>query len=140
MTESIQAKGHCLCGAVSIEAQSMSTNVGACHCNMCRRWAGGPLLAVDCKNDVNISGLDSVSVYSSSDWAERGFCSACGTHLFYRIKHNGQYMIPVGFFELASDLHFDQQIFIDEKPAYYCFSNVTKNMTGPEVFAAYTGK
>mgnify|MGYP000675211619 CR=1 FL=1 len=29
------------------------------------------------------------------------------------------------------------QIFIDEKPAYYCFANETHNMTGAEVFAQF---
>ncbi len=32
---------------------------------------------------------------------------------------------------------FDHQIFIDEKPDYYSFSNKTYNVTGEEVFAQY---
>ncbi len=32
---------------------------------------------------------------------------------------------------------FDKQIFIDEKPSFYCFANETNKMTGAEVFAKY---
>lgn len=27
-----------------------------------------------------------LSIYASSDWAERGFCNHCGTVLFWRMK------------------------------------------------------
>ncbi len=140
MSETIEAKGSCLCGEVEIQALSMSLDVGACHCSMCRKWAGGPFLAVDCNTKVKISGEKSVSAYASSEWAERGFCSKCGTHLFYKLKQNGQYIIPVGLFDVSSKLNFDHQIFIEEKPEYYSFSNETKNMTGEEVFAQFSGE
>jgi len=138
MGEIIEAKGHCLCGEVEIKTLFMSPDVGACHCSMCRKWGGGPLLAVDCNADVTFSGENSISVYSSSDWAERGFCAKCGTHLFYRLKQNGQYIVPVGLFDGVESVNFDHQIFIEEKPEYYSFVNETKNMTGEEVFAQFS--
>nr|WP_229680731.1 GFA family protein [Marinobacterium zhoushanense] len=116
----------------------MSKHVGACHCSMCRKWTGGPLMAVDCGTEVKFSGEENISTYSSSDWAERGFCARCGSHLFYRLKQNGQYIIPAGLFDTAEALNFDHQIFIDEKPEYYAFANETKNMTGEEVFASFS--
>jgi hypothetical protein len=94
-------------------------------------------MAVECGTDVAIEGGDKVSVYDSSEWAERGFCNQCGSSLFYRLKGSNQYMMPVGLFEDLTGVVFDHQIFIDEKPAYYCFADETKNMTGPEVFAMY---
>ena len=137
MNERIEAKGKCLCGAVKLSAKSTSKNLGACHCSMCRQWTGGPLLAVDCGNEVEFEGNDFISTFSSSEWAERGFCSKCGSSLFYKLKQTGQYIVPVGLLDIDSELNFDHQIFIDEKPSYYCFSNETKNMTGEEVFAQY---
>lgn len=138
MSNKIDVQGQCLCGAVSVAAKSVNSNVGACHCDMCRKWGGGPLLAIDCQSNVEIKGANHVEVFPSSQWAERGFCKTCGTHLFYRLKQNKQYIIPVGLFNLDAALTFDHQIFIDSKPAYYCFSNKTKNMTGEEVFAQYS--
>ena len=137
-TVQTQRSGSCLCGAVRITAQA-STSVGACHCSMCRTWGGGPLLAVDCGQDAAFEGQESISVFQSSQWAERGFCSKCGTHLFYRLIANGQYIVPPGLFDDQADLVFDHQVFIDEKPAYYGFANETSNMTGAEVFAKYGG-
>jgi hypothetical protein len=46
-------------------------------------------------------------------------------------------MIPVGLFASEAGLHFDHQVFIDEKPAYYHFAETTEDMTGAEVFAKY---
>lgn len=140
MSSTIESKGRCLCGAVQIKAKTVDTNVGACHCNMCRKWTGGPLLVVDCKSDVEIKGEDNVVRYASSEWAQRGFCASCGTHLFYLLLKNNQYMVPAGFFECETDLRLDHQIFTDEKPTYYSFSNDTKNMTGEEVFAFFAAE
>ena len=137
MSDIFEGSGACLCGAVHFTAKTISTKVGACHCSMCRKWGGGPLMAVDCGTDVTITGEQSVTVYNSSAWAERGFCNKCGSHLFYRIKENKQYMIPVGLFENGSAFVFDHQVFIDDKPAFYNFANETYNMTGEEVFAKY---
>ncbi|MHC5778425.1 GFA family protein [Nostoc sp.] len=115
----------------------MSKNVTACHCSMCRNWGGGPLLVVDCESDVNFSGEENIGVYQSSQWAERGFCKQCGSHLFYKLKQNNQYFIPVGLFENCEGLVFDHQVFIDEKPKYYCFANETNDLTGAELFVQF---
>ncbi len=136
----IEAKGSCLCGSVKIEAKTLASSMGACHCSMCRNWSGGPFFAVDGQQAVIIVGEDKVSRYDSSEWAERAFCSACGTHLFYRLKQTDQHMLSAGLFDLDGELEFDHQIFIDEKPSYYCFADKTKNMTGAEVFAAFSGE
>ncbi len=130
-------KGRCLCGRVKVSAPGMSTGVAACHCSMCRRWSGGPLLAVECGTEVSFEGEEHIGVYDSSAWAERGFCRNCGTHLFYRLKDGKQYIMPVGLFDDAEGLVLEAQIFIDEKPAYYRFADKTHDMTGAEVFAKY---
>jgi hypothetical protein len=130
-------KGSCLCRAVSISTTNMSNLVGACHCNMCRKWGGGAFLAVECGSDVSFEGEENIGVYQSSEWAERGFCQKCGSHLFYRLKQNNQYFMPVGLFDNSEGLIFEHQVFIDEKPEYYSFANETKNMTGAELFAQF---
>ena len=141
MSETAEQHGACLCGAIRIAAKAASHHVGACHCRMCRRWGGGPFVEIDCGTEVSLEGESHISVFSSSDWAERGFCSKCGTHLFYRIKETGQHMMPVGLFDIEDEqsLEFQRQVFIDEKPAYYSFANKTQDMTGPEIFAMFGG-
>jgi len=116
MTDTNKAKGCCLCGAVSVSVKNISSSVGACHCGMCRKWTGGPLMAVDCGTEVSFEGKEHVSVFNSSDWAERAFCSKCGSHLYYRLKGPNQYIMPVGLFDTDIPFEFDHQIFIESKP------------------------
>lgn len=137
MSDHAERHGSCLCGEVKIVAKNASNSVGVCHCHMCRKWGGGPFMTVDCGTDVSFQGEDNVSVFDSSEWADRGFCKKCGSHLFYRIKSTGQYIFAAGILERADGLVFDHQVFIDEKPGYYGFENPTQNMTGAEVFAMF---
>lgn len=137
MSDMIKGKGSCLCGAVRFTAKHTSPHLGACHCKMCRQWGGGPLMAVDCGTDVSFEGQENISVFDSSPWAERGFCSKCGSHLFYRVKDTQQHIMAAGLFDNEANFIFDHQVFIDEKPGYYHFANDTKVMTGAEVFAQY---
>ena len=138
MTVETERRGRCLCGTVRIAIKTTSNHVSACHCSKCRRWGGGPLLVFECGSKVQFDNTDNISVFSSSDWAERGFCRTCGSHLFYRLKKEGHYWVPVGLLDETEPLVLDQQIFIDEKPSFYSFANETKNLTGAEVFAQYT--
>lgn len=73
MGQSEKLSSACLCGAVTVHANKVSSDVGACHCDMCRKWTGCPLLAVDCQTDVTFTGDQHIQRFSSSDWAERGF-------------------------------------------------------------------
>lgn len=128
-------KGKCLCGSIEVEAPDQ-TNLGVCHCTMCRRWTGGPMFAVHCGSDVKFIG-DTPTRYQSSDWAERGFCPKCGSHLFYYLLPNNDYVLTAGLFQ-DREFTFSSEIFIDEKPSYYEFGNQTNQLTGQQVFEQYS--
>ena len=85
-------------------------------------------------------GEDALAVFDSSDWADRGFCSRCGTHLFYRLKGAGEYHVPLGLFRDAVAPKFSFQVFIDEKPDVYAFADETRELTGAQVFEMYAPK
>ena len=136
--ETFKGTGMCLCGAVRFTAKAAVKSVGACHCGMCRKWGGGPFMAVDCGNDITFEGNEHISVYDSSDWADRGFCSKCGSHLFYRIKQTMRHMVPAGLFDGENAFVFNYQVFIDRKPSFYSFENMTKDMTEADIFARYS--
>ena len=132
--------GKCLCGAVQYEVALSETGVHVCHCNICRVWGGGPALAVSAdQKDIKISGEDQLNWYSSSEWAERGFCKTCGTHVCFRSKEGkGNYFgISAGTLDDYSDLKLDSQIFIDKKPTYYDFKNDTPCLTEEEFLKMY---
>jgi hypothetical protein len=129
--------GGCLCGAVRFTAAPRDHDLGACHCSMCRKWSAGPFLALECGGTVKVEDATNLGVYRSSEWAERCFCRQCGTVLFYRLVGKDFYAVSAESFDDRSGFAFTSQIFVDEKPSYYDFANKTKNMTGPEVFAAF---
>lgn len=137
MSHQLLSESTCLCGKVKLKALTISSKVVVCHCGMCRKWNGGPALALQCGTEVEIEGGENVHVFDSSEWAERGFCKNCGTHLFYRIKGTGEYSIPAGFFPALEGLEIEVQYFSDKRPDYYCLANKTKELTEAEVFALY---
>jgi len=129
--------GQCLCGAVKLTIAQDIRVTTACHCNMCRRWAGGPFFAVDVGQSISLSGVDNISIFSSSDWAERGFCKKCGTNLYYRLIENNEFHVSVGVLDELSKLKLTTEYFIDEKPGLYDFANDCQKLTGEELFAMY---
>ena len=129
--------GRCLCGAVRVTVTGDHTDVGICHCSMCRRWGSGPNMAVDVGKDIEIEGRENVTAYRSSQWAERAFCKICGSNLYYRIVETDQHILCAGILDDPAGLTLTGQIFIDDKPEFYDFANETKTMTGAEVFAMY---
>ncbi|NOJ15837.1 GFA family protein [Vibrio splendidus] len=134
------SEASCLCGVVKIKAENIDPKFTVCHCQSCRTWGGAPFFAVKCGTQVKIEGVDKVKMYKSSSWASRGFCSECGTHLFYKFKETGEYNMPVGLFPDLEGLEMDMQYFSDMRPGYYCFSNETKEMTTEEIMAYFADK
>lgn len=136
----MKVSGQCLCGKVKFSFKNNNHEFHACHCKMCRTWGGGPSLTVDCDGELEIDGKDSISHYSSSDWAERTFCKHCGTNLYYHLKGSDFYNFNLGTIDNEKDFKFTKQIYIDSMPGNYEFANPTKMMTGQEVFDAYSGE
>lgn len=132
-------KGHCLCAQVTIELEDIDT-FEACHCGMCRRWGSGPLMAVHSHKKPNITGVDSMTVYPSSEWAERAFCNICGTNLYYHQLGSETYVLSLGLFQDQPDFDFASQIFIDKKPSYYEFANDTEYLTQQQLFDKFAEK
>jgi len=80
--------GGCACGGVRYRLASAPFDAGYCHCDICRRSAGAPVLAfatVPLADFVITSGAPRVR--SSSSFGERGFCPDCGTQLTMHVKH-----------------------------------------------------
>ena len=131
--------GGCLCGAIRYTVEEGPQKISICHCSMCRRWSGGPMMAVHPKKPVRLDAAETLAWFDSSEWAERGFCSRCGTPMFYRLKQAPEELIPTaGSLDDPADvLGISRHIFIDEKPAFYDFADDTPRLTGAEVIAAF---
>lgn len=109
--------GHCLCGAVTIRvAGAHDPHPGACHCRMCQRWSGGLFLCFNADADgVMVDGP--VARYASSSFAERAFCSVCGSHLWMRDTGDETYELMPGLFDAAKDWPLRSEIYSDQAMA-----------------------
>ena len=134
--------GSCLCGAVKYTVSSDIAEAGACHCGMCRKWSGGVYIGIQvAPGDITFEGADNITKFASSAWAERGFCSTCGSSLFYRVTapgpHEGTYHIGMGALDDTSGVTMTQEIFTDIKPKGYSFDGDLQGMTEAEVMAMF---
>lgn len=129
--------GRCLCGSVTVKTNAPTEEFGVCHCEMCRRWAGGPYFEFPLEDNVKFEGSEHIATYSSSDWAERGFCKNCGSHIYYRLKVQNHYHVSIGLFADSTDPELVSQVFIDRKPKGYSFSQKTKDYTEKEIFEMF---
>ena len=85
---------------------------------------------------VVFEGEEHITRYSSSEWAERGFCSRCGSSLFYRLKEPEQYIMSTGAFDDAEQFKLAGEIYVDEKPSGYDFAGDHPRLTGAEFMAS----
>ena len=71
--------GGCLCGAVRYQARGDLDNVVHCHCSMCRRASGAPVVTwvVLPRDGFAFTGAEPAT-YASSAHAVRRFCGRCG--------------------------------------------------------------
>ena len=127
--------GQCLCGAITFTAEGVATGMHSCHCSTCRRWSGSSVLAASV-DSIEFGGTEQISVYASSDWAERGFCSKCGSNLFYHLKEADHFIMSIGAFDDQSDFKLTGEMFVDEKPDGYSFAGDHPRLTGEEFMAS----
>ncbi|MBO6527077.1 GFA family protein [Erythrobacter sp.] len=127
-------EGHCLCGAVTIALDSPKTEIEICQCDMCRRWAGAFYSAQTGEN-AQVSGEDAITAYRSSEWAERAFCSKCGSNLWYRFLPTGGRSFSAGLFDAAAKHTIEKEIFVDERAEWSRVEGNHPRQTGEEVIA-----
>lgn len=76
--------GGCLCGELRYEARN-SIDAGYCHCRLCQRSSGAPVLAWVTFPIKNFSFIKAEpKSFASSPGAQRDFCGNCGTQIAFR--------------------------------------------------------
>ncbi len=83
--------GGCLCGKIRYRADGPVRWSGHCHCRLCQRASGAPLVTwftVDAGDFAFTAG--SPQRYRSSEKGERTFCGDCGTPLTFRHDDSAQ--------------------------------------------------
>lgn len=78
-------KGGCLCGEIAYLVSGRPLDAGYCHCTVCRRASGAPVVAwgtVDKERFSIVKGAP--TSYHSSPRGARQLCARCGTQLTFQ--------------------------------------------------------
>ncbi|PLS20046.1 GFA family protein [Neptunicoccus cionae] len=112
--------GSCLCGAVTFEVSGDLRPSVACHCTQCRKTSGHYWSATQVPSDrLTLTRSDGLQWYQSSPTARRGFCSVCGSSLFWEMDGEGATSIGTGTLDGDTGLHTEKHIFVADKGDYY---------------------
>jgi hypothetical protein len=77
--------GHCFCGFIRFEIQGPLFQETICHCSMCRRVSGAPLVAWATAARASFRVVAGTpTTFRSSDRVTRSFCPRCGTPLTFQ--------------------------------------------------------
>lgn len=113
-------KGSCLCEAVRFEVEGDLPQPDACHCTKCRKHSGHYFASTDVKKDaLTIHGGENLSWFQSSEKVRRGFCSGCGSSLFFDPPHRDWIGIAMGAFDKPTKTQLGIHIFVADKGDYY---------------------
>ena len=81
----VPVTGGCLCGEIRYRVTEPALDTNFCHCRMCQKFCGAP---VTVGSTYPASAVQFTRgeprYYKSSPFAERGFCTNCGSSLTYR--------------------------------------------------------
>jgi hypothetical protein len=106
--------GGCQCGAVRYRVDQAPEYASLCHCRMCQKAGGAPFMAffaVRRKNLVFTHGA--LATFRSSAIAQRGFCSACGTPLSYRMDGRDHVSVTIGSLDDPADVPPTEQLGVE---------------------------
>ena len=124
-------KGSCLCGSVAFTIDRLTRDVLACHCTQCRKVSGHFWAATQVEiehfhftSDVNLRWFE------SSPGNKRGFCSNCGSTLFWRPDGMPSISVSAGAIDGATGLKTAQHWYVANKGDYYDLADDVEQLVG----------
>jgi hypothetical protein len=118
--------GGCLCGAVRYEVRGPLRPVIGCHCTQCRRMTGHFMAATAARHaHFRLLSDSTLGWYAASPEARRGFCTRCGSTLFWQGVGRDYISIAAGTLDDASGLKVAGHIFVADKGSYYAIEDGT---------------
>lgn len=124
MGQMTKSSGSCLCGGVGYEVDGPLRPVTFCHCGQCRKTSGHFVAATACRSDdLTFTADNSLVWFESSATAERGFCGACGSSLFWRPANAEYISIMAGTLDNPTGLRATDHIFMADAADYYTIND-----------------
>lgn len=116
--------GSCLCGAVTFEVDGELAPADACHCRNCRKQSSHFFVSTDVPRvALRVDGTEHLTWFGSSKQVLRGFCSRCGSSLFWDSIARDWMSVAMGAFDGPTGGAIAKHIFVAEKGDYYELSD-----------------
>jgi hypothetical protein len=117
-------QGSCLCGGIRFKVNGALSAPLACHCVQCRKQSGHYFASTNAqKADLEIVGEGNLAWFQSSAKVRRGFCSKCGSWLFWDAPAKPWISIAMGAFDASTSTRLEKHIFVAEKGDYYAIED-----------------
>lgn len=117
-------RGSCLCGECKFEVHGALRSIIACHCSQYRKQTGHYLAATSALlADFRLLRSDPLRWYRASPTAQRGFCSKCGSTLFWQADGRDEISIAAGSLDGPTGLTIEGHIFCADRGDYYSIPN-----------------
>eukprot|EP01034_Spumella_vulgaris_P033950 gene33950-biopygen28908 len=114
--------GSCLCGGVVYRAEGPVTHASHCYCTMCQKQHGaaaGSYANVARAGFTIERGAELVTEFASSSHGRRGFCSVCGSNLYWRSTQSpDRIAVTLGTLEQEYDGPVEREWYPENKPRW----------------------
>lgn len=133
-TKHVNLTGGCACGAVRFEVDGEVRPVIGCHCETCRKTSGHYWAATQAYGD-NLRMVEDRGLkwFASSSFARRGFCTECGSSLFFRRNDADRVSIAAGSLDSPTGLSLVEHICTAEASDYYTIDAALSQHAGNQV-------
>lgn len=123
--------GGCLCGGVRYEVTGPLRDVVVCHCSRCLRSHGHAAAYSACARSDLALVRDGTLRWYEADGRARGFCSECGSSLFWSAAGRPTISIAAGTLEQPTGLRTVAHIYTRDHADYYEIAGPGERHPGP---------
>ena len=128
------SEGGCLCGALRYRVDADPLDTGYCHCTLCQRSTGAPVLAwasIPVASFIYTKGQP--AIYRSSPWGQREFCAGCGAQICYRDQKGAETVeINLGCLDTPASISPKHHIFTGDRIPWFETADDLPRYAGPK--------
>ena len=112
--------GGCLCQGLRFEISGALNPIVACHCSQCAKTSGN-FAAMTSTDETSVTLLSDETLrwYQSSETVKRGFCSRCGSNLFWKDLGSDAIYITAGTIDKPVGVKIAEHIHVASKSDFY---------------------
>ena len=113
-------EGGCLCGGVRYRVTAAAIDTGYCHCRMCQRNSGAPVVAWTTFPATSFSWTAAApATYVSSPQIQRQFCAHCGSYLVFRRDESTEVSVNTASLDDPGAFQPQMHIFVESRIPWF---------------------